>query len=93
MEPDPAKVFTSITYDHPQFDLAAIAAQEHLPRLQGRDGIWFCGSYTGNGFHEDALRSGLQVADALGSPAPWWTQEDRNLAPWTTKSLPVTEAI
>lgn len=92
MEPDPAKVFTRVAYDHPQFDLAAIAAQEHLPRLQGRDGIWFCGSYTGNGFHEDGLRSGLQVADALGSPAPWWTQEDRTLAPWTTKSLPVAKA-
>jgi predicted NAD/FAD-binding protein len=33
---------------------------------------WFCGSYFGHGFHEDALQSGLAVAEGLGAPRrPW----------------------
>jgi predicted NAD/FAD-binding protein len=58
-------------YDHPQFDRAALHAQEMLPVIQGRDRIWFCGSYCGYGFHEDGLQSGLAVAASLGAPAPW----------------------
>ncbi len=59
-------------YEHPLFDLAARDAQRGLAALQGRDGIWFCGSYFGYGFHEDALESGLWVAEALGGLArPW----------------------
>ncbi len=58
-------------YSHPAFDAAAIAAQRRLSSIQGRDGIWFCGSYCGFGFHEDALASGLAVAEALGARRPW----------------------
>jgi len=56
---------------HPIFDQRALRAQQALPALQGRSGIWYCGSYHGYGFHEDALASGLGVAAALGAPAPW----------------------
>ncbi len=52
-------------YAHPVFDLAAIRAQGELPRLQGRQNTWFCGAWTGYGFHEDGLKSGLQVARQL----------------------------
>ena len=38
---------------------AAIAAQARLPALQGRADTWFCGAWTGYGFHEDGLVSGL----------------------------------
>ncbi|MBC6441482.1 MAG: FAD-dependent oxidoreductase [Rhodospirillales bacterium] len=85
-------VFARMTYDHPQFDLGALRARESLGGLQGRDGLWFCGSYTGNGFHEDGLRSGLQVAAALGSPAPWWSAADDRLAPWIAAPAPPAKA-
>jgi len=52
-------------YAHPVFDLAAVAAQRALPGIQGRRHTWFCGAWTGYGFHEDGLRSGLTVAGAL----------------------------
>lgn len=91
-QPDPARVVDRISYDHPQFDLSALAAQESLPEIQGRDGIWFCGSYTGYGFHEDGLRSGLQVADALGAPAPWWSDADKRLAPRPAPQIAAAEA-
>jgi predicted NAD/FAD-binding protein len=67
----PRDAVSTFVYHHPAYDGAAIAAQAALPTIQGRRRAWFCGSYTGFGFHEDALRSGLEVARALGSPAPW----------------------
>ncbi|MES2280346.1 MAG: FAD-dependent oxidoreductase [Pseudomonadota bacterium] len=52
-------------YAHPVFDLAAIRAQAGLPQLQGKQNTYFCGAWTGYGFHEDGLKSGLQVARQL----------------------------
>ena len=52
-------------YAHPVFDLAAIRAQAQLPSLQGIQNTYFCGAWTGYGFHEDGLKSGLQVARQL----------------------------
>ena len=66
------KIIDKFKYAHPQFDRKALAGQSDLPRIQGQGGLWFCGSYCGNGFHEDGLRAGLEVAEALGSPAPWF---------------------
>ena len=54
-----------ISYAHPVFDNAAIAAQGRLPGLQGLSHVWFCGAWTGYGFHEDGLKSGQQVADRI----------------------------
>ena len=68
----PGAVVHVDVYDHPLFDAAAISAQRELWSLQGRSGAWFCGSYFGHGFHEDALQSGLAVAEALaGVRRPW----------------------
>ena len=79
VEPDPALTHAAWHCSHPIFDRAALAAQRALPEIQGRRGLWFAGSWCGYGFHEDALASGLAVAAALGSPAPW--QRPRELAP------------
>lgn len=70
-EPDPSRVIRSFEYEHPLFDASALAAQERLWELQGQRNTWFCGSYFGYGFHEDALQSGVAVAGALGVDAPW----------------------
>ncbi len=70
-EPDPARVLGRFEYAHPQFDLGAIAAQRRLALIQGVRRTWFAGAYCGYGFHEDGLQAGLNVAAALGSPAPW----------------------
>ena len=52
-------------YSHPVFDLAAIQAQADVPALQGQQHTYFCGAWTGYGFHEDGLKSGLAVAEQL----------------------------
>jgi predicted NAD/FAD-binding protein len=62
---DPAKILAEFDYSHPVFDLAAIQAQQRVPDLQGVQHTWFCGAWTGYGFHEDGLKSGLAVAKAL----------------------------
>ena len=59
---DPALTLGRFHYAHPVFDLAAIHAQSQLPALQGHKGAFFCGAWTGYGFHEDGLKSGLAVA-------------------------------
>ena len=70
-EPAVDSVFAKFVYRHPQFDQAAIEAQALMPEIQGPGCSWFCGSYCGYGFHDDAVQSGLTVAEALGAPAPW----------------------
>lgn len=63
---------------HPQYRDGAMDAQSRLDSIQGQDGFWFCGAWTGYGFHEDGARSGLKVANALGVLAPW--QQDAEVA-------------
>jgi len=62
---DEDKVLGSYDYSHPVFDLAAIHAQKDLPALQGQQHTYFCGAWTGYGFHEDGLKSGLHAAKEL----------------------------
>jgi len=64
-EPDPRCVQGEFDYAHPVFDRAALAAQARLPALQGRGGIWYGGAWTGYGFHEDGLTSGLAAAEGV----------------------------
>ena len=64
-EPNPKLVHQEIHYSHPVFDMSAIQAQKELPLIQGASAIWYCGAWTGFGFHEDGLRSGELVAEAL----------------------------
>ena len=68
-------VLKSFEYAHPIFDRAAIESQRELPAIQGKRHTWYCGAWTGYGFHEDGLRSGIAVANALGVSAPWQRQE------------------
>jgi len=51
-----------IHYSHPLFDGAAIHSQKQLPVIQGKNNTWYCGAWTGYGFHEDGLKSGELVA-------------------------------
>ena len=71
-EPRPGSIIREFNYTHPFFDRAAIETQDKLWSLQGGRRTWFCGSYFGHGFHEDALQSGLAVAEQLsGLRRPW----------------------
>lgn len=73
--PAPGTIVGDYEYDHPLFDVAAVAAQGRLASVQGRRRTWFCGAWTGYGFHEDGLKSGLAVANHMGVRAPWQESE------------------
>ncbi|MBY8977548.1 FAD-dependent oxidoreductase [Rhodobacteraceae bacterium NNCM2] len=70
-EPDPALVHSTHDYAHPLYTHASFAAQERIDAIQGRGGVWFAGAWLGYGFHEDGLRNGLRVAEALGARPAW----------------------
>jgi predicted NAD/FAD-binding protein len=72
-EPDPRKVFAEFSYDHPQFSADSVQAQRALADMQGHNNSYFAGAWTGYGFHEDGLTSGLKAATALGAILPWST--------------------
>jgi predicted NAD/FAD-binding protein len=58
-------VIREIKYEHPLFDVAAIKAQKELPMLNEKGPVYFCGSYFRYGFHEDALKSSVELCDQL----------------------------
>jgi predicted NAD/FAD-binding protein len=59
------RVVERMVYEHPIYDLTAVAAQRRLPELaDGRTA--YAGSYHGWGFHEDGCRSGVEAARSLG---------------------------
>jgi predicted NAD/FAD-binding protein len=64
-EIDPAKVIARMTYDHPCYDHAAVAAQRRRTEISGVNRTYFCGAYWGFGFHEDGVCSGLAAVDDL----------------------------
>lgn len=71
IEPDPDLVHGEYLYSHPIFDGKAIKAQAELPRIQGRNGLYFAGAWTKYGFHEDGLASAVAAVKSLGVDIPW----------------------
>jgi len=69
---NPQLIIRQTNYDHPLFNHGTHAAQQSLWQLQGKHNTWFCGSYFGSGFHEDAAQAGFAVAERLGGVRrPW----------------------
>jgi len=62
----PESVIAEFDYHHPQYSFASLKTQELLPTLNGQNNSWFCGSYFGYGFHEDAVRSAVAVGKDFG---------------------------
>ena len=73
---DPSRILGEYNYDHPILDAAALKTQPCVSEIQGHKNTWYCGSYLGYGFHEDALQSGLSVARLLGQLFPPWEEQD-----------------
>lgn len=69
--PNEGSIFKVIDYEHPVFDSKSITALKFLDQIQGLNNTWYCGAWSGNGFHEDGLNSSLKVANKLGIKALW----------------------
>ncbi len=69
-EIDPARVLARMQYHHPVYTHASVAAQARRGEVSGVRRTWYAGAYWGFGFHEDGLRSGIEVARELGATWP-----------------------
>ena len=58
---DKNKIIKKIHFTHPYFNKDNVALQKDLHKLQGNKRTWFCGSYFGYGFHEDGLKSSIEL--------------------------------
>jgi len=63
---DPSHILRRMSYAHPVYTHASVAAQGRRYVIQGQRRTWFAGAYWGWGFHEDGIRSAVEVARALG---------------------------
>ncbi len=59
---DERLIYDEVSFSHPVFDLAALAAQRRIAEMQGARKTWFAGAWLRNGFHEDGFASAWRVA-------------------------------
>jgi len=59
------KTFKKVTFTHPYFDGGALSNQSNLQKIQNKKNILFCGSYFGYGFHEDGIKSSIEMLKML----------------------------
>jgi predicted NAD/FAD-binding protein len=58
---DENKIIKKVNFTHPYFNNENVKLQKNLHLLQGKKRTWFCGSYFGYGFHEDGLKSSIEL--------------------------------
>ena len=64
-KPSKEKIIKRIIYNHPIYDLKTFKTQKKIRQIQGENNIWYCGAYLGYGFHEDGIKSGLDVVNQI----------------------------
>ncbi len=59
------KIIKKINFTHPYYDQKALDNQKNLKSIQNKENILFCGSYFGYGFHEDGIKSSIEMLKNL----------------------------
>ena len=59
------KIYKKVRFTHPYFDTDALLNQKNLQKIQNKKNILFCGSYFGYGFHEDGIKSSIEMLKML----------------------------
>ena len=62
---DQNKIHDQVTMRHPVYDLGVLSVQKDISLNNGHNRTWFSGAWMKNGFHEDGLTSGLDVARSI----------------------------
>ena len=62
----PERILRRFTYSHPVYSLESMQARARRLEICGKQHTHFCGAYWYNGFHEDGVRSALDVTQRLG---------------------------
>lgn len=77
----PERVLRRMRYEHPIFNHDAVAAQKRKAEIQGVRRTWYAGAYWGSGFHEDGMRSAVEVAREFGIKWPLSPTREMDAAP------------
>ena len=59
------KVFKRVNFTHPYYDQNTLLNQRQLSTIQNKENILYCGSYFGYGFHEDGIKSSIEMIKNL----------------------------
>ena len=59
------KILKKIKFTHPYYNQSALENQKNLKNIQNRENLLFCGSYFGYGFHEDGIKSSIEMLKNL----------------------------
>jgi len=62
----PKKILRKFSYAHPVISQQAVEAQQQRKNICGQHHTHFCGAYWYNGFHEDGVKSALDVCERFG---------------------------
>ena len=62
---DPSKIYNEIIFTHPYYDENALKNQSKLNSIQNAKNTLFAGSYFGYGFHEDGIKSSIEMLKTL----------------------------
>ena len=62
---DEDKILKKVKFTHPYYDQKALDAQSELVKIQNQKDLLFCGSYFGYGFHEDGIKSSMEMLKNL----------------------------
>ena len=74
--PNPDLIYGQYSYSHPILDNNAIKIQKKLSSIQGKNNLWFCGAWTGFGFHEDGVKSAVEIANSHNIDLPWFQSKE-----------------
>ena len=74
--PNPDLIYGQYSYSHPILDNKAINIQKKLSSIQGKNNLWFCGAWTGFGFHEDGVKSAVEIANSHNIDLPWFQSKE-----------------
>ncbi|MEW5297105.1 MAG: hypothetical protein WDW36_000333 [Sanguina aurantia] len=69
--PEAGKTIRRLTLSHPVFSFKSGEAQEAVSKMQGRRNTYFAGAWCGFGFHEDGIKSAVEVVKCMGGTIPW----------------------
>jgi len=69
----PSKSLThkKITYEHPIFNSKTNEAQKNMIKIQGKNNIFYAGAWQKYGFHEDGIKSAVNISKLLKVQIPW----------------------
>tara|TARA_B100000287_G_scaffold44551_1_gene39962 strand:+ start:130 stop:1368 length:1239 start_codon:yes stop_codon:yes gene_type:complete len=62
---DENKILKKVKFTHPYFDQNALDNQINLKNIQNKKNTLFCGSYFGYGFHEDGIKSTIEMLKTI----------------------------